>query len=150
MDALPAVVGLFVTSFIAGTFLPFLPGSSEMALAGLLAVQAGSVLTLLATAVVANVGGATVNYLVGHRVAGLAENRWIRLPAAALDRATAWFRRYGVWALALCWLPTFGDAITVVAGLLRTDFRLFLILVLAGKLFGHGTVALGTTWLTAA
>lgn len=150
MDVLPAVVGLFATSFIAGTFLPFLPGSSEMALAGLLAVNAGGALTLLATAVVANVAGATVNYLVGHRAAGLAVRRWFGLPPAALDRAAAWFRHYGVWALALCWLPTFGDAITVVAGLLRTDIRLFLILVLAGKSFGHGAVALGTTWLTAA
>jgi membrane protein YqaA with SNARE-associated domain len=148
MDALPAFVGLFVTSLIAGTFLPFLPGSSEMAMAGLLAAQAGSLVALLATAVIANVMGATVNYLIGRNVAGLADRPWFPLSQSTLDRATAWFERYGVWALALCGLPTFGDAITVIAGLLRADIRLFLALVFAGKLFGHGAVAFGMTWLT--
>jgi hypothetical protein len=32
MDALPALLGLFVISLIAGTFLPFLPASSETAM----------------------------------------------------------------------------------------------------------------------
>ncbi|GEP05293.1 YqaA family protein [Methylobacterium oxalidis] len=147
MDAYQAYLGLFVTSLIAGTFLPFLPGSSEMAMAGLMAARAGFPPALLAVAVGANVLGATVNYLVGRNVAGLADRRWFPLPRRTLDRASAWFDRYGVWALALCWLPTFGDAITVIAGLLRADFRLFLPLVCAGKLFGHGAVALGLTWI---
>ncbi|MDR7039592.1 MULTISPECIES: YqaA family protein [Methylobacterium] len=147
MDALPAFVGLFVTALIAGTFLPFLPGSSEMAMAGLMAAQAGSPVALVATAVAGNVTGATVNYLIGRNLAGLAGRRWFPLSPATLDKAAAWFERYGVWALALCWLPTFGDAVTTVAGLLRADLRLFLPLVLLGKLFGHGAVALGLTWL---
>ncbi|MEA1833461.1 VTT domain-containing protein [Methylobacterium durans] len=147
MDALPAFLGLFATSFIAGTFLPFLPGSSEMAMAGLLAAQAGSPVAIVATAVAANVTGATFNYLVGRNVADLGDRRWFPLSPAILERASSGFERYGIWALALCWLPTFGDAITVIAGLLKADFRLFLALVLAGKSFGHGAVALGLTWL---
>lgn len=147
MDALPAFAGLFLTSLIAGTFLPFLPGSSEMTMAALIAAEAGSFSALLATAVFANVLGATINFLIGRNVAGLADRRWFPLSQANLDKATRWFERYGIWALAFCWLPTFGDAITVIAGLLRADYRWFLALTFAGKLFGHSMVALGATWL---
>ena len=52
--ALP-YVGLFVTSLIAGTMLPFLPGSSEMAMAGLLATGVGAPALLIAIAIVGNV-----------------------------------------------------------------------------------------------
>ncbi len=147
MGVLPTYVGLFITSLIAGTFLPFLPGSSEMAMAGLLAIGAGSPIAIVATAVAANVLGATLNYFVGRNVAGLAGRRWFPLSQNGLNKAGAWFARYGFWALAMCWLPTYGDAITVIAGLLQTDFLVFLALVAAGKLFGHALVASGVTWL---
>ena len=47
----------------------------------------------------------------------------------------------------MCWIPTYGDAITVVAGLLRANVIVFIALVAAGKLFGHVVVASGVTWL---
>lgn len=144
-----AYIGLFATSLVAGTFLPFLPGSSELALGGLIAADAGPPATLLVIAVMANILGATINYLIGRRVAGLADRSWFPIPRTVLERAAAWFRRHGVWVMALCWLPTLGDAITVVAGLLRTDFRLFLVLASTGKLFGHLAMAGGVTWLFA-
>src|SRR5688572_21352730 len=61
-------VGLFVTSLIAGTLLPFVPGSSEMAMAGLLATGAGVPVLLIAAAITGNVIGATANYLVGWNI----------------------------------------------------------------------------------
>ena len=148
MEALPVFLGLFLTSLVAGTCLPFLPGSSELAMAGLIAAQVAPPSALVATAVIANVTGATLNYVIGRNVAGLADRRWFPLSQTTLDKAAGWFNRYGVWTVALCWVPTFGDAITVVAGLLRADLRRFAALVLAGKLFGHVAVALSVTWLT--
>jgi len=92
--------------------------------------------------------GASLNYLIGRNIAGLAHRRWFPLSRSAMEQAAAWFGRHGAWALALCWLPTYGDAITVVAGLLRAKFWTFLTFVAAGKLFGHLAVASGITWLT--
>ena len=46
----------------------------------------------------------------------------------------------------MCWLPTAGDAITVVAGLLRADVRIFLPLAVLGEAFGHLVVAGGVAW----
>jgi membrane protein YqaA with SNARE-associated domain len=39
----------------------------------------------------------------------------------------------GVWCLLLSWLPVVGDPLTLVAGVLRTAFVPFALLVLIGK-----------------
>jgi membrane protein YqaA with SNARE-associated domain len=140
--------GLFMTSLVAGTTLPFLPASSEMAMAGLLAAGAGVPALLVVAAVAGNFIGASVNYLVGWNIARFSGRRWFPISPNALHRTTEWFRRYGIWLLLMCWLPMAGDAITVVAGLLRADLRLFLILTASGKAFGHVAVASGVTWIS--
>ncbi len=147
VPALP-YIGLFITSLIAGTMLPFLPASSEMAMAGLLATEVGVPMRLIAAAIVGNVLGASANYFVGWNLARLTGRNWFPISPTGLQRTTEQFRRYGTWLLLLCWLPTAGDAITVVAELLRTDLRVFLILTAIGKAFGHIAVASGVTWIT--
>jgi membrane protein YqaA with SNARE-associated domain len=147
MGDIAAYLGLFSTSLVAGTFLPFLPGASEMALGGLLATGAGEPLGLIALASTGALLGSTVNYLIGRNVAGLSQQPWFPIRADTLERASDRFQRYGVWTLLLAWIPTFGDAISVVAGLLRTDLRLFLVLVGIAKAFGHLAIAGGVTWM---
>lgn len=148
MDGLPAYASLFLTASVAGTFLPFLPAASEMTLAALLAQRSGPAAALVGIAVAGNVVGAAVNYAVGRRVADLAGRRWFPLSERLLDRARRAFKRYGIWTLLLCWIPSFGDAVTVIAGVLRADLRLFLVLVALGRLFGHAAVAGGVVWMT--
>ena len=139
--------GLFITSLVAGTILPFLPASSEMAMAGLLAAGNGVPALLVAVAIVGNFTGASLNYLVGRNLAYFSGRRWFPISPDALEKTSGWFRRYGIWLLLMCWLPMAGDAITVVAGLLRADLRLFLILTAGGKAFGHIAVASGVGWV---
>jgi len=50
-----------------------------------------------------------------------------------LDRAAAWYRRYGRWSLLMSWAPVIGDPLTVAAGLLREPFWRFLLLVTLAK-----------------
>ena len=144
--ALP-YVGLFATSLVAGTMLPFLPGSSEMAMAGMLATETGAPARLIAAAIVGNVLGASANYLVGWNLARFTGRSWFPISPTGLQRTSEQFRRYGIWLILMCWIPTAGDAITVVAGLLRTDLRVFLILAAIGKAFGHIAVASGVSWI---
>jgi membrane protein YqaA with SNARE-associated domain len=139
---------LFITSLVAGTILPFLPGSSEMAMAGLLATDTGAPALLIATAIVGNIIGATANYLVGWNIARFSGHRWFPISPVALQRTTEWFQCYGIWLILICWLPTAGDAITIVAGLLRANLRVFLILATIGKTFGHTAVASGVSWIS--
>jgi membrane protein YqaA with SNARE-associated domain len=119
-----------------------------MAMAGLLATGSGAPALLIAAAITGNVIGATANYLIGWNIARFSGHRWFPISPIALQRTAEWFRRYGIWIILMCWLPTAGDAITVVAGLLRADLRAFLILTAIGKAFGHVTVASGVSWIS--
>jgi membrane protein YqaA with SNARE-associated domain len=140
-------IALFGTSLLAGTMLPFLPASSEMAMAGMLAMGVGAPLVLVTAAIGGSVFGATVNYVVGCYIARFSAHRWFPISSDRLQKTTEWFRRYGIWLILMCWLPTAGDAITVVAGVLRADLRVFLVLAATGKAFGHVAVAGGVSWI---
>ena len=64
-----------------------------------------------------------------------------------MARARTWFRRYGVWSLLLAWIPGIGDALVVVAGVLRVGVVPFLILVAIGKAFRYVVLALALNGL---
>ncbi|HKG75767.1 MAG TPA: VTT domain-containing protein [Aestuariivirgaceae bacterium] len=116
-------------------------------MAGLIAAGSGVPALLVIAAIVGNFTGASLNYLVGRNLARFCERRWFPISSNALQKTRQWFSHYGVWLLLMCWLPMAGDAITVVAGLLRADLRLFLILTASGKAFGHIAVATGVSWM---
>lgn len=130
---------LFLTAFLAATILPF---SSE---AMLLAMAVGgefATLWLLLFASAGNVLGAVVNWLLGRVCLHWRSRRWFPFPPDRLARATEWFNRFGVWSLLLAWVPVIGDPLTLVAGLLRVPFWLFLLLVGLAKT-GRYAILLG-------
>lgn len=145
MSEFAAYLGLVLTSLIAGTLLPFIPGSSEAAMGVLLAADIGTPFTVVATAVAANSMGAAVNYFVGRNLRHMFGRPWFPIGREKLETVSGWFRRFGIWTVGFCFIPTFGDAINVVAGLLRSDLRLFLPLAIGGKLLGHLAVAAGVS-----
>ena len=50
-----------------------------------------------------------------------------------MDRAQAFYAKWGRYSLLASWVPIIGDPITVVAGVLRDRFLVFLILVAIAK-----------------
>jgi membrane protein YqaA with SNARE-associated domain len=76
-----------------------------------------------------NVLGACINWLLGRYLEHFKNKRWFPVKEAALDKAARTYQRYGVWSLLLSWVPIIGDPLTVIAGLLRTPFPLFVLLV---------------------
>jgi membrane protein YqaA with SNARE-associated domain len=137
---------MFAAALIAGTFLPFLPASSELVLGGFLAADEGEAGLLVLAATVGNVVGSIINYFVGRYVSGLAGRRWFPATEAQMQRASVQFNRYGFWILLMSWLPVFGDLITVIAGLLRTNFKLFVALTSVGKFFRYFLIVIGVDW----
>ncbi|MEX5728406.1 membrane protein YqaA with SNARE-associated domain [Rhodovulum iodosum] len=123
------LVTLFAAAFGAATFLPF---QSEVVF---VALQLAGEIGLPALIVVASIGntlGAVVNYVMGRWIEHFRHRRWFPATEAQLERAQRWYGRWGVWTLLLSWAP-FGDPITLVAGLMRTRFALFLALVTLAK-----------------
>ena len=131
-------VSLFVSAFLAATVLPM---SSEAVLSALVVGDGFDLWLLIALASIGNTLGAVVNWLLGRYCLGWRDRKWFPVSAAALERASRWFSRYGVFSLLFAWLPVVGDPLTFVAGILRVRFALFLVLVALGKTARYVAVA---------
>jgi membrane protein YqaA with SNARE-associated domain len=120
---------LFMSAFAASTILPL---SSEVVLGALAASGTSDRALLLAVATAGNTLGAVVNWGIG-RYAATWRGRLLPLDDAKFEQASRWFNRWGIWCLLFTWLPVVGDPLTLVAGVLRTAFIPFVLLVVVGK-----------------
>lgn len=141
MSALAVYGGLFLVALAAATILPM---QSEAALAGLLLMNTHPIWLLLSVASLGNVLGSLVNWLLGRGIERFRYRRWFPVGPASLDRAQAWYQRYGKWSLLLSWMPVIGDPLTVVAGVLREPLPVFLAWVAVAKV-GRYLVVAGVT-----
>jgi membrane protein YqaA with SNARE-associated domain len=138
MVDLAAYAGLFAAAFIAATLLPM---QSEAVLVAMILSDHYSLAALVLTASVGNTLGAAVNWLLGRYIETFREKRWFPVGPEKLEKAQAWYRRYGRWSLLFSWLPIGGDALTVVAGVLKEPFWIFLVLVFVGKAARYAVLA---------
>ncbi len=147
MTGLTAYLGLFFVAFGAATVLPF---QSEPLLVGLLASGKFSTTWLLVVASIGNVLGAVFNWVLGRFIDRFHDRSWFPVKPSSLERAAGWYRRYGRWSLLLSWMPVFGDALTVLAWVLREPWWSFLLLVTVGKTARYIVLAVATLGTRAA
>lgn len=135
-----SLLAVFSSAFLAATILPFY---SEVVLAAALADPDTSRWALWIAATTGNTLGAAVNWGLGRVATQYRDRKWFPATEAQMAKAEAWFNKYGVWSLLMAWLPVGGDALTVIAGMLRVRFDLFLILVAIGKGARYAAVIAG-------
>lgn len=127
---------LFVSAFLAATILPFY---SEVVLFAM--IRAGEPAgLLLAVAAVGNTLGSVVNWVLGRYLLHFQHKKWFYFKPAQIEKMQAWFQRYGVWSLLLAWMPIGGDPLTLVAGIMRVNLWLFIVLVGLGKTLRYAAV----------
>lgn len=138
-----ALLSMFAVAFGAATVLPF---QSEILF---VALQTGGtpLVPLLIFASVGNILGSVVNYVLGAGIERFRNHRWFPASEAQLARAQGWYTRWGVWTLLLSWAP-YGDAFTVIAGVMRTPLWLFVALVTVAKTGRYAVLAWATASLT--
>ncbi len=116
-----AEFALFITAFLAATILPF---SSEAAF--VLALKEGMpAVNAMLSASSGNILAIMLNYALGYF---LYEKTKKSLHKTQFGR-TAYKKghKYGYFALLFSWLPLIGDPLTLVSGLVRLNFFVFLL-----------------------
>ena len=129
--AYAAYLSLFVAAFMAATILP---AQSEAGLAGLVILGQYNVFWLITVASAGNILGAVVNYVIGAGVASARRPRWWPGTGQVGQRLTMFYHRYGAVTLLLSWVPIIGDPLTLLAGVMRLSFPVFLCLVSLAKI----------------
>ncbi len=143
MEAAWSLLAMCATAFAAATILPF---QSEIVFVGLQLRDDVALAALIVVASVGNTLGSVTSYVIGRVSERYRDRRWFPATRAQLERAQRWYLRYGLWTLLLSWAP-FGDAITVIAGVLRTPFWIFLVLVALAKTGRYVVLAAATAGL---
>jgi membrane protein YqaA with SNARE-associated domain len=133
---------LFGSAFLAATILPFY---SEVVLFALLRAGGDPVL-LVVIATLGNTLGAVVNWLLGRYLLHFQDRRWFYFSRPQIERAQRWFQRYGFWSLLMAWAPVGGDALTLIAGIMKVRLWLFLLLVGLGKAARYVSVLFLESW----
>lgn len=103
---------------------------SEVLLIALLS-QGKNELLLWFVATLGNTLGSIINYGLGLWASDYINKKYQN--TKSWKRAQITYNRYGSWSLLFAWLPIIGDPITLIAGLARTRFSVFLLLVAIGK-----------------
>ncbi len=130
--------GLFAYSFLASTLIPF---GTEGFLA-LFVGQGFDVYLLVLFATVGNYLGAVTNYYIGLKGSKTIFHKVIKFSDKETAKAKRSFKKYGPIILFFSWLPVVGDPLTLVAGILKYDFKKFTFYVFLGKLFRYIAVVL--------
>jgi membrane protein YqaA with SNARE-associated domain len=133
---------LFASAFLAATILPFY---SEVILYALLR-EGGDPVALVIIATLGNTLGAVVNWVLGRYLLHFQDRRWFYFSPAQIEKAQGWFQRYGFWSLLLAWMPVGGDALTLIAGVMKVRMWLFLLLVGTGKALRYVSVVYVAAW----
>jgi membrane protein YqaA with SNARE-associated domain len=130
--------GLAGTAFLSATIFPF---QSEVVLFGMLMAEHYQVWLLVLAASIGNILGSCVNWFLGRFIAYFEDRPWFPLTGKQVAKAEGWYHRYGRWSLLLSWVPIIGDPLTIVAGVLREPFPVFLALIVVAKTARYVAVA---------
>ncbi len=107
--------------------------------------QGAEPVALLLIATVGNTLGAAVNWALGRYLLHFQDRRWFYFSREQIASAQKTFQRGGKWSLLFAWLPLGGDALTLIAGIMRVPLPTFIVLVGIGKGLRYAAVL----WLAA-
>ena len=124
-------LSLLLISFLAATILPV---SSELALATLINTNDHNSFVLIGIASLGNILGSIFNWLLGFYLFKFINKKWFPFKENQINAASRRFRKLGVYSLMFAWVPIIGDPLTFIAGILKVNFLLFLVLVTIGKI----------------
>lgn len=122
-------IGMFISAFLAGSIVP---ANSELVMSAVLALGLNKWYVLL-TATIGNLLGGMTCYYLGY----LGRMEWItkymRVKEEKVQKIHHFLEGKGAWLAFFVFVPFIGDVIIVVFGLMRSNFLIVSIAMLAGK-----------------
>ena len=134
MNSLEAYSSLFISSFLSSTILP---GHSEITLTTFILLEKYSQFLLIFFASLGNILGSIINWFMGLYITRFVNSNWFPYQKKQLDKVSSWYLKYGKWSLFLCWVPIIGDPLTIVAGMFRVSFFIFITIVSISKILRY-------------
>ena len=125
--------GMLIAAFLAGSILPF---SSEAVLLGLWAAGLQPV-PLVIYGTIGNVAGSMFNYVIGRMGRLDWIEHYLHVKKKSLDKAERFMAGHGAWIGFFVFIPVFGDAITIVLGLMRANIWISFTSITIGKLLRY-------------
>jgi membrane protein YqaA with SNARE-associated domain len=132
------LTGLFLSALLSATILP---GTSEAALALVLAKGSATTASAVAVATVGNTAGSVFNWIIGRFFASYRDHPRFPIGREKFERYSQVYRRWGIWTLIMSWVPLIGDPLTIIAGVMRAPLLLVILLVALAKLARYLVVA---------
>jgi membrane protein YqaA with SNARE-associated domain len=121
--------GIFGVSFLSATLVPLASEVFVLAMPRL----GYNVWGIVVFATLGSFLGSLTNYYVGKKGSEFVFSRYFEIKPETRMRAERFFGRWGPVALFFSWVPFIGDPLTLVAGALHIDLRLFSFWVAFGK-----------------
>jgi membrane protein DedA with SNARE-associated domain len=154
-------IGIFLLITLENVFPP-IPSEVILTFGGFMTTQAG--LSLWGVIFVSTLGslfGAAILYRIGafldvRRLETLIGKygRWLRLTNEDIQKANAWFQKYGIWTVFFCrFIPLIRSLISIPAGSTRMHFGTFIALTAIGSFIWNAVLiyvgaAVGASWET--
>lgn len=128
---------LFFSALISATLFPL--GSEALFIYDI--KEGYNIYLLLFFATLGNSLGSIINYYLGLKGEEyLIEKKLLK--EKYIDISKKYFDKYGFITILFSWLPIIGDPITFAAGILKYDFKKFVILVVISKFSRYLFIAL--------
>ncbi len=125
--------GLFAASFLAATVIPF---SSDALLLFMVAKGFDPVLSI-AVATLGNWLGGMSSYFLGYLGKWDWIEKYLRIKRQKIEQWHERLEKRGAVFAFLSWLPLVGDVFAVGLGILRTNWKMVAIAMLAGKMLRY-------------
>lgn len=126
---------LFVSAFISATLFPL--GSEALLIYNI--KENYNIYLLLFFATTGNVLGSVLNYYLGLKGELYCEKKKY-LKKETINKYKSIFDKYGSYTLLLSWMPLIGDPLTFIAGILKYNFKKFLVLVFIAKFIRYAFI----------
>ncbi|MGA1940114.1 YqaA family protein [Arcobacter sp. YIC-310] len=128
---------LFISALVSATLIPF--GSEALLIYDI--KEGYNLYLLLFFATFGNSLGSIINYFLGLKGEQFLVKKKLLNEKRVLNTKN-YFDKYGAWCILLSWVPIIGDPITFIAGVLKFNLKLFILLVVIAKFSRYAFIAL--------